>query len=79
MPAIWSETSSLKNLENELANKGFVRCHRSYIVNFERVSIVRKEKDGLVLELDTVSKKALPVSETYVDEVMILFSRYSGV
>ena len=50
--------NSLKNLENELADEGFVRCHESYIVNFEQVSIVRKRGDGLVLELK-FCKKAL--------------------
>ncbi|HYW94172.1 MAG TPA: LytTR family DNA-binding domain-containing protein [Bacteroidales bacterium] len=66
--------NTLKYLEKELQGVNVLRCHRSFIVNFDRVKIVRKEKDGFVLELDLPDKQALPISLTYVDEVMKLFS-----
>ncbi len=69
--------NSLKNLENTLHDMTVLRCHRSYIVNFERVRILRKEKDGLVLELDTSDRQTLPISRSYVEEVMRLFSAFT--
>ncbi|MFW5821430.1 MAG: LytTR family DNA-binding domain-containing protein, partial [Bacteroidota bacterium] len=66
--------NSLKNLEKDLSTWGIIRCHRSYMVNFARVKIIRKEKDGLILEMDTEDGLSLPISETYVKEVIKAFS-----
>jgi DNA-binding LytR/AlgR family response regulator len=77
-PAKYMIRNSLKNMEEVLRKWNVVRCHRSYIVNFERVKIVRREKDGLVLELDMPKRQYLPISRTYVDGVMKLFSRYTS-
>lgn len=66
--------NSMKKLEDNLKDYGIVRCHRSYSVNFDKVKIVRKESDGLVLELDAPVKKNLPISSTYVGQVMAMFS-----
>ncbi len=70
--------NSLKNIEENLPETHILRCHRSYMVNFERVRIIRREKDGLVLELDIPERQALPISRTYINEVMQLFSAFTG-
>ena len=70
--------NSLKNMEAGLMASGVIRCHRSYMVNFERVKIIKKERDGLVIELDEVEKHSIPVSKSYVDQVMKVFSGYSS-
>ena len=70
--------NSLKNMEAGLRGCGVIRCHRSYMVNFERVKIIKKERDGLVIELDVAERHAIPVSKTYVDQVMKVFSTYSS-
>lgn len=69
--------NSLKTFEEELPDYGVIRCHRSYMVNIARVKIVKKEKDGLVLEIESYSKKNLPISETYISEVLKAFSNYT--
>jgi DNA-binding LytR/AlgR family response regulator len=69
--------NSLKNLEPKLEPKKIMRCHRSYMVNFEKVKIMRKEKGGLFLELNTEHKFSLPVSKTYVASVIEAFSEYT--
>jgi hypothetical protein len=71
--------NSLKNLEEGLREYKILRCHRSYMVNFEKVKMIRKEADGLVLELDIPEKQSLPISQSYVEEVLQLFSRYTAV
>jgi len=67
---------TLKKAEESFAGTELVRCHRSYIVNFEKVKIIRKDKDGLKLELDNPSVIEIPVSKTYVSSVMQTFSKY---
>jgi DNA-binding LytR/AlgR family response regulator len=66
--------NSLKKLEPELTKMGLLRCHRSFMVNFEKVKLIKKEKDGLRLELDLPEKLSLPVSGTYIDLIIRKFS-----
>ncbi|MBN2522804.1 MAG: LytTR family transcriptional regulator DNA-binding domain-containing protein [Bacteroidales bacterium] len=65
--------SSLKIIQEELKHLPLIRCHRSYMVNFEKVKIIRREKDGLKLELETPVPTEIPVSKTYVEEVFKAF------
>jgi hypothetical protein len=65
--------SSLKQIESELGYSPFIRCHRSFMVNFEKVKIIRREKDGLKLELEAPVPVELPVSKTYMEEVFKAF------
>lgn len=69
--------NTLKKMEDYFKNSEIVRCHRSFMVNFEKVKVIRKEKEGLQLELDLPSVIDIPVSRTYVEKVMAMFSRYS--
>jgi hypothetical protein len=66
--------NTLKKLEETLSSKTLTRCHRSYIVNFERVKIIRKEKEGLYIDLDCDPGVSLPVSKTYMHQVIEGFS-----
>jgi DNA-binding LytR/AlgR family response regulator len=68
---------TLKKMEENFSGTEIIRCHRSYMVNFEKVKVIRKDKDGLKLELDDPSVIDIPVSRTYVDKVMQTFSKYS--
>jgi hypothetical protein len=67
---------TLKKLEENFSGTEFIRCHRCYIVNFEKVKVIRKDKDGLKLEFDNPSVTDIPVSKTYVNTVMQTFSKY---
>jgi branched-subunit amino acid transport protein AzlD len=67
---------TLKKMEESFSGTEIVRCHRSYIVNFEKVKVIRKDKDGLKLEFDNPSMADIPVSKTYVNTVMQAFSKY---
>jgi hypothetical protein len=70
--------NTLKRLEETFKGSEIIRCHRSYMVNCEKVKIIRKDKDGLKLELDVPSANDLPVSKTYIENVMNSFSRFSN-
>jgi hypothetical protein len=69
---------TLKKAEENFAGTEIIRCHRSYIVNFEKVRVIRKDQDGLKLEFDNPSVIDIPVSRTYVKSVMQTFSKYSS-
>lgn len=68
---------TMKKMEEKFSGTEIIRCHRSYMVNFEKVKVIRKEKDGLKLDFDNPQISDIPVSRTYVDNVMETFSRYS--
>ena len=67
---------TLKKIEESFSGTEIIRCHRSYIVNFDKVKVLRKDKDGLKLEFDNPSVTDIPVSKTYVNTVMQTFSKY---
>jgi hypothetical protein len=67
---------TLKKLEENFSGTEIIRCHRYYIVNFEKVKVIRKDRDGLKLEFDNPSVTDIPVSKTYVNAVMQTFSKY---
>lgn len=69
--------NTLKNLERELENTMVTRCHRSFLVNLERVKVIRRDKDGLYIELDAPSSNDLPVSKSYQRKVSEKFLAHS--
>ncbi len=70
--------NSLKWIEENLTNETpLVRCHRSFIVNLDKVKVLRKTKDGIFLEMDALNAPDIPVSKTYYQRVMDKFSKYS--
>ena len=68
--------NSLKNMEELLKSSMFVRCHRSYMVNSDKVRLIRKTKDGILLELDITDNISLPVSKTYMAQVLQAFTQF---
>ncbi|PPK79044.1 LytTR family two component transcriptional regulator [Lacrimispora xylanisolvens] len=62
--------SSMENIENQLSGKGFVRVHRSYIVNLSY--IVMFQQNAVCLKTGTV----IPLGVTYIKQVRKAFSDY---
>jgi DNA-binding LytR/AlgR family response regulator len=69
--------NALKCMEEYFCNTALTRCNRSVIVNFDKVKILRKEKDGIFLGLDQDNVPDIPVSKSYADRIMSKFSSYS--
>ncbi|MDF1560000.1 MAG: LytTR family DNA-binding domain-containing protein [Bacteroidales bacterium] len=67
--------NTLRAMEDELKQEQIIRCHRSYLVNIDKVKLIRREKDGLMLELDTAPPSVIPVSRTYMQEVLTAFGQ----
>ncbi len=62
--------SSMEQLEEKLQKKGFVRIHRSYIVNLTYIS--RFQQNSLILKTGI----ELPIGITYMERVRNAFSDY---
>jgi len=65
--------SSLKKQQEKLEKYGFIRCHRSYLVNFDNILLLRKDKDGPYLDFGAPNLPQIPVSKTYLDAVTAYF------
>jgi hypothetical protein len=69
--------NTLKKLEEQLKDTPVCRCHRSFLVNFTRVKVMRRERDGIYLEMDADGVKDIPVSKTYQQKVAEKFMSQS--
>ncbi|MDD3272515.1 MAG: LytTR family DNA-binding domain-containing protein [Bacteroidales bacterium] len=69
--------NTLKKLEEELMGTPVTRCHRSYLVNFSRVKVMRRERENVYLELDTEMSVDIPVSKSYREKVAERFMNQS--
>jgi NO-binding membrane sensor protein with MHYT domain/DNA-binding LytR/AlgR family response regulator len=60
---------SISEAESQLDPGRFLRVHRSYIVSIPHVSLIRKEGDGAVVELDGTPPHRVPVSRARIAEL----------
>lgn len=65
--------SSLVKIIESSDCHNLIRCHRSYLINFDKVKSFKKEKDGGVIELDHFSNPVIPVSKTYIEILLNKF------
>ena len=64
----------LKTVEESFKGSSLVRCHRKYIVNIDKVKVLRKESDAYVLDLDNEAITPIPITKTYTDIVLAHFT-----
>ena len=67
--------NTLKHVEEMLQQYGFARCHRSYIINLQKVQMVKKEHDGFVVALDEEEIADIPISKTYTNDIVGIFAQ----
>ena len=68
--------NTLKTLEYQLAKTNIMRCHRSYMINLDHVSMIRKEKGNLYAVFDVSDVVDIPVSGSYYDRVLKSFIQH---
>jgi DNA-binding LytR/AlgR family response regulator len=61
--------NTMKKLEKELEKTQIRRCHRSFMVNFENVKMVRLSGTSLYIYLETFEDLKIPVSRTFAEKV----------
>lgn len=64
----------LKTVEDNFRDSSLIRCHRKYVVNADKVKVLRKESEGWILDLDNEAIPPLSVTKTYLDNVLARFS-----
>ena len=63
-------TFTLNELENRLQHFGFFRCHRSYIVNLQKVrEVITWTRNSYSLVLDDEEKSSIPLSKSKMGEL----------
>lgn len=71
--------NSMKSLDEHIGDRLMMRCHRSYMVNLDKVKVLRKADEGLILDLDHEQIPNIPVSKTYSARVMDKFTSADAV
>jgi len=67
--------ATLTEVEKKLEMYGFYRCHRSYIVNLQKVrEIITWSKNTYSLRLNNKSKSTIPLSRTKVQKIQSIFN-----
>ena len=69
--------NTMKRLEKELEGTLIQRCHRSYMVNFENIKLVKLISTNLYVYMDSPEEIRLPVSRTYAEHVHEFLNRVS--
>lgn len=64
----------LKTIEDSFADSGLVRCHRKYVVNMQKVSLLTSEKDGYYIDLGIEGVNPIPITKTYESAVLARFN-----
>ena len=62
--------TTLKETSIQLADTSVIRTHRSFMINIDKIKVLRREKDNLFIELDHPGLKDIPVSKTYGEELL---------
>ena len=68
----------LKTVEESFKGTSLIRCHRKYIVNADKVKVLRKESEGYFLDLDNDEIPPIMVTKTYAGNVLERFSPNSS-
>ncbi|MBR3427368.1 MAG: LytTR family transcriptional regulator [Bacteroidales bacterium] len=61
--------------DNCVDSSSLMRCHRSYIVNINKVSVLHNEADGFVIDFEREGLESIPVSKTYSSKVLEAFNK----
>ncbi len=69
--------NTMKRLEKELEGTLIQRCHRSFMVNFENIKLVKLISTNLYIYMDSPEEIRIPVSRTYAEHVHEFLNRVS--
>lgn len=61
--------NTMKRVAEQLEDSSIQRCHRSYMINMERVKVLRRDKDGIFIEFGIEGVFDVPISRTYIQGI----------
>ena len=70
--------SRTRSIEESLKGTCMVRCHRSFIVNINKISVMEEEKRMHYIRLDDETIKRIPVSKSYYDTLVTSLNTISS-
>lgn len=66
----YSLRQTMRGIEELMQKHGIIRCQRSYFVNPRHVTVLRRDKEGMIqAELDTTPGRQVPVSPKYYEQL----------
>lgn len=66
----YSLRRSMRGIEDLMEKHGIIRCQRSYFVNPRHVTVLRRDKEGMIqAELDIQGSQPVPVSPKYYEQL----------
>lgn len=68
--------NTLRRVAEQLEGTNVVRCHRSYMVNLALATVLRREKEGIFIELGIEGVPDVPISRTYSEKVFGWMENY---
>ena len=72
--SIYMIRCKIQTIEDNFSNTPLMRCHRTYIVNTQKIKVLRHESDGFYMDFDMDGIDPIPVSKTYSEAVVKRFS-----
>ena len=70
--------SRTRSVEESLKDTSMVRCHRSYIVNINKIQLMEEDKRMHYITLNDKSIGRIPVSKSYYDKVVASLNAIQG-
>lgn len=64
----------MKSVEEQISSKKILRCHRSYIVNLEKIESLKGNAQGYKLKIFD-SNYIVPVSRKYLNLINEVFNK----
>ena len=61
--------STMKKIQLQMEGTNVLRCHRSYMINLDHVKVLRREKEGIFLEMGIETVPDIPLSKTYSESI----------
>lgn len=71
--------NKIRTLEERFKDQELIRCHRSYIVSFPRVKVLKRTDDGLMVDFDRTDIPNIPVSKTYSQRIIERFTQEAKI
>ena len=66
----YSLRQSMRGIEDLMGKHGIVRCQRSFFVNPRHVTVLRRDKEGIIqAEMDIHNAPSVPVSPKYYEQL----------
>lgn len=61
--------NTMKRVAEQMKGSSIQRCHRSYMINMDRVKVLRRDKEGVFIEFGIEGILDVPISRTYINNI----------